>query len=68
MPSPFLGVPEPGHYQQAVTVMDFRVNLAAVRTRIDAAAERAGRRGADVRLLPVSKTVPEGRILSLIHI
>ncbi len=42
--------------------MDFRVNLAAVRTRIDAAAERAGRRGADVRLLPVSKTVPEGRI------
>jgi pyridoxal phosphate enzyme (YggS family) len=33
-----------------------------VRSRIAAAAERAGRTGADVRLLPVSKTVPGERV------
>lgn len=37
-------------------------NLAAVRSRIDAAAERAGRAPDEVRLLPVSKTVPEERL------
>lgn len=37
-------------------------NLAAVRQRIDAACARAGRNPAEVRLLPVSKTVPPGRL------
>lgn len=37
-------------------------NLAAVRRRIAAAAERAGRRAEDVRLLPVSKTVHDDRL------
>ncbi len=43
-------------------VADFVRNIAAVRTRIAAAAERAGRDAREVRLLPVSKTVPEERI------
>lgn len=46
----------------ATTVEDFRRNLAAVRARIDAAARRAGRDASDIRLLPVSKTVPEDRL------
>ncbi len=46
----------------AVTVEDFTQRLADVRERIAAAAERAGRSASDVRLLPVSKTVPEERI------
>ncbi|AIT25244.1 alanine racemase, N-terminal domain protein [Bordetella holmesii 41130] len=41
---------------------DFRVNLAAVQARIDAACDRAGRAAGSVRLLPVSKTVDEARI------
>ena len=49
-------------YATAVTVEDFRRNLAAVRARIDAAAERAGRDAAEIHLLPVSKTVPEERL------
>ena len=49
-------------YATAVTVEDFRCNLAAIRARIDAAAERAGRDAAEIRLLPVSKTVPEERL------
>ena len=49
-------------YATAVTVEDFRHNLAAIRARIDAAAERAGRDAAEIRLLPVSKTVPEERL------
>ncbi|MBO9568953.1 MAG: YggS family pyridoxal phosphate-dependent enzyme [Cellulomonas iranensis] len=36
--------------------------VARVRSRIAAAAERAGRSPAEVRLLPVSKTVPEDRL------
>ncbi len=51
-----------GHYPQAVTVEDFRRNLAAVQARIDAACSRAGRDPAGVRLLPVSKTIDEARI------
>ncbi|MFD2112154.1 YggS family pyridoxal phosphate-dependent enzyme [Thiorhodococcus fuscus] len=43
-------------------VDDFRRNLAAVRQRIADACARAGRDPAGVRLLPVSKTVPEERI------
>lgn len=46
----------------AVTVADFSARIAQVRARIAAAAERAGRAPSDVRLLPVSKTVPEKRI------
>ena len=49
-------------YATAVTVEDFRRNLAAIRARIDAAAKRAGRDAAEIRLLPVSKTVPEERL------
>lgn len=49
-------------YTTAVTVEDFHRNLAAIRARIDAAAERAGREAAEIRLLPVSKTVPEERL------
>lgn len=46
----------------AVTVADFRRNLAVVRARINAAAGRAGRDVGEIRLLPVSKTVPEERL------
>ena len=49
-------------YTTAVTVEDFRRNLDAVRARIDAAAKRAGRDATEIRLLPVSKTVPEERL------
>ena len=48
----------------ATTVEDFRRNLAAVRARLASAAERAGRDAAEIRLLPVSKTVPEERLRS----
>lgn len=46
----------------AHSVEDFRRNLAAVHRRIADACSRAGRDPSDVRLLPVSKTVPEERI------
>lgn len=49
-------------YPPATTVDEFRANLAAVRANIAAAAARAGRSADDVRLLPVSKTVPEERV------
>lgn len=49
-------------YPTADTGEDFAANLADVRARIDAAAARSGRDGGDVRLLPVSKTVPQDRI------
>lgn len=49
-------------YPTAETVEDFAANLADVRARIDAAAARSGRDGRAVRLLPVSKTVPQDRI------
>ncbi len=51
-----------GHYPQAVTVEDFRHNLAAIRSRIEAACQRVGRDPATVRLLPVSKTKPEASL------
>ncbi|KAF1038124.1 MAG: Pyridoxal phosphate homeostasis protein [Herbaspirillum frisingense] len=50
------------HWPQAATVEDFRRNLDAVRDRIAAACLRAGRDPRSVRLLAVSKTVPEERI------
>ncbi len=49
-------------YPTATTVEDFVRNLEGVRARIDAAAQRAGRDPSQVRLLPVSKTVPEERL------
>ena len=45
-------------YPHAETAEAIRANLAAVRARIDAACRRCGRDPAEVRLLPVSKTVP----------
>lgn len=51
-----------GHWPQAVSVEDFRHNLAAVHARIAAACERTGRDPASVRLLPVSKTKPEASL------
>lgn len=49
-------------YPPPQSVEEFAANLAAVRARIDAAADRAGRAPSDVRLLPVSKTVPQERL------
>lgn len=48
-----------GRYPRAITVEDFRRNLADVRARIAAACQRIGRDPATVRLLPVSKTFDE---------
>lgn len=49
-------------YPRAATIDDFVRNIASVRARIAAAAERSGRDTSDIRLLPVSKTVGEDRI------
>ena len=49
-------------YTSPQTVAEFANNLAVVRAKIDAAAIRAGRAPEEVRLLPVSKTVPEERL------
>lgn len=49
-------------YPTALGVEDLRRNLDAVRARIASACARSGRDPAEVRLLPVSKTVPEERI------
>lgn len=49
-------------YPTAYTVEDFAQRLALVKTRMAAAAQRAGRTVADVRLLPVSKTVDSARM------
>jgi len=46
----------------AETLEDFKANLTAVRARIAAAEAAAGRPTGSVRLLPVSKTVPEERL------
>ncbi|MFN3747009.1 MAG: YggS family pyridoxal phosphate-dependent enzyme [Hyphomicrobiaceae bacterium] len=51
-----------GGYPAARSAGDIARNLAAVRARIAAACARAGRDPAEVRLLPVSKTVEEARI------
>ena len=51
-----------GRWPQAVSVDDFRRNLAAVHARMAAACQRVGRDPAGVRLLPVSKTVDEARL------
>lgn len=49
-------------YEPANTVDDFTRHLASVNARIEAAAKRAGRDAGEVRLLPVSKTVPSERL------
>src|SRR5690606_30860208 len=49
-------------YPTATSIDDFRRNLARVCEHIAAACLRAGRDPAEVRLLPVSKTVDEARI------
>lgn len=49
-------------YATATTVAGFEENLSRVRARISAAARRAGRDPKEIRLLPVSKTVPVERI------
>ena len=52
----------PAPHPHPTTTAEFAANLAAVRANITAAAQRAGRAPAEVRLLPVSKTVPEERL------
>lgn len=54
--------PTAARYAHAETVEEFQRAITAVRTRMAAAAERTGRSAEDVRLLPVSKTVPADRI------
>ena len=49
-------------FKTALTEEDLRRNIAAIRARMDAACQRSGRSPQDVRLLPVSKTVPEERL------
>ncbi|TAN00313.1 MAG: YggS family pyridoxal phosphate-dependent enzyme, partial [Rhodanobacteraceae bacterium] len=49
-------------YTTANTVEEFRQHLAEVHVRIAAACAKVERDPATVRLLPVSKTVPEARI------
>src|SRR5690625_4204848 len=46
----------------AVTEEDFRQALAEIEDKVSAAAHRAGREPGEIRLLPVSKTVPEERL------
>ncbi len=49
-------------WPRAESVSDFQANLAAVQARIDAACLRVNRDPAQVRLLPVSKTMDEAHI------
>jgi len=49
-------------YTTANTVDEFRQHLADLHARIVAACAKVGRDPASVRLLPVSKTVPEARL------
>jgi len=52
----------PSETPTATTQEQIGANLAAVRRRIDEAARRSGRDPSEVRLLPVSKTVPADRL------
>lgn len=54
--------PAPAPHTTPETVDQFRDNLAAVRARIDTAAQESGRDTSEIRLLPVSKTVPSERL------
>lgn len=53
--------PEPAA-AHASTTEDFAHNLASIKARIEVAAHKVGRDPASIRLLPVSKTVPEDRL------
>lgn len=44
------------------SITDFRTNYAIIRERIEDAAARASRESSEIRLLPVSKTVPASRL------
>jgi len=50
-----------------MTTTDVRANLEQVRERIARAAERSGRRGEDVLLIGVSKTMPADRVRAAIE-
>lgn len=54
--------PLPHETPTALTLEALRHNLLQTRRRIDEAALRAGRQPQEVRLLPVSKTVPDERL------
>ena len=49
-------------YPQATTAAELTANLASIQARIHAACAACGRDPAEVRLLPVSKTVPAERL------
>ena len=49
-------------YPQATTAAEITANLAAIHARINAACAACGREPDEVRLLPVSKTVPAERL------
>ena len=49
-------------YPQATTAAEITANLAAIHARINAACAACGRNPNEVRLLPVSKTVPAERL------
>ena len=49
-------------YPQATTAAEITANLASIQARIHAACAACGRDPAEVRLLPVSKTVPAERL------
>lgn len=53
---------DPHDTPTANSAHDIAANLASVKERIAAACRRVGRDPSEVRLLPVSKTVPEDRI------
>ena len=55
-------MPATDTYCTAHSIDDFRHNLATVQRRIAEACKRAGRDPQTVRLLPVSKTIPEDRL------
>ena len=49
-------------YPQATTAVEITANLATIQARINAACAACGREPDEVRLLPVSKTVPAERL------
>lgn len=51
----------PAPSEAAKSIAQFRANLDAIQQRINDACARSGRDPKDIRLLPVSKTVPEER-------
>ncbi len=61
-PTPPTSHDQYGRWPRAESEEDLRRNLAVVRARMAAACQRVGRDPSGVCLLPVSKTVDEGRI------